>query len=215
MTIGGLSLKFKINKNKSRDNIKKRTNLFNDEGSKLNKTTKIKISEFKKCAEPVEKELVIVPIAPPLFETKSKNNIPISTQNISRYGLSTSVTITKYSNEQTKEQSMISVDHNIERAYIESLPDVPSESEYDEVPVEGFGAALLRGMGWSGIHEDDHSDLPRKNSILPHKQINRPAFLGLGAKSSSTDDTSLAILKKHEPFMPIVKIDKQTGELID
>uniref|UniRef100_A0ACD5ZP97 Uncharacterized protein n=1 Tax=Avena sativa TaxID=4498 RepID=A0ACD5ZP97_AVESA len=28
------------------------------------------------------------------------------------------------------------------------LPDQPGEDEYDEVPVEGFGAALLAGYGW-------------------------------------------------------------------
>lgn len=33
---------------------------------------------------------------------------------------------------------------------LEELPDEASLDDYDNVPVEEFGAALLRGMGWNG-----------------------------------------------------------------
>jgi len=33
---------------------------------------------------------------------------------------------------------------------LEQLPDEASLEDYEKVPVEEFGAALLRGMGWTG-----------------------------------------------------------------
>lgn len=33
---------------------------------------------------------------------------------------------------------------------LEELPDEASLEDYEKVPVEEFGAALLRGMGWNG-----------------------------------------------------------------
>lgn len=39
---------------------------------------------------------------------------------------------------------------------LEQLPDEASLEDYEKVPVEEFGAALLRGMGWKG--DDNGSD---------------------------------------------------------
>jgi hypothetical protein len=33
---------------------------------------------------------------------------------------------------------------------LDELPDEATLDDYDNVPVEEFGAALLRGMGWNG-----------------------------------------------------------------
>ena len=33
---------------------------------------------------------------------------------------------------------------------LEELPDEATLEDYEKVPVEEFGAALLRGMGWNG-----------------------------------------------------------------
>ena len=58
---------------------------------------------------------------------------------------------------------------------IKELPDEPSidSDQYQRVPIADFGAALLRGMGWTGDDgtkkEGDATDMPR-----PHR-------LGLGA----------------------------------
>ncbi|QSZ37665.1 hypothetical protein DSL72_008764 [Monilinia vaccinii-corymbosi] len=55
---------------------------------------------------------------------------------------------------------------------IASAPDVSTLEDYDAVPVEEFGAALLRGMGWDGKE--------RKSGGKEVKR--RPNLLGLGAK---------------------------------
>ncbi|THV45751.1 hypothetical protein BGAL_0454g00070 [Botrytis galanthina] len=55
---------------------------------------------------------------------------------------------------------------------IASAPDVSTLEDYDAVPVEEFGAALLRGMGWDGKE--------RKGGGKEVKR--RQNLLGLGAK---------------------------------
>ncbi|KAK9473107.1 DExH-box splicing factor binding site-domain-containing protein [Dipodascopsis tothii] len=59
------------------------------------------------------------------------------------------------------------------RRDVEARPDVPSLDQYEAVPVEEFGLALLRGMGY----KDDEDP-----AAAPAERSRRPAFLGLGAK---------------------------------
>ena len=55
-----------------------------------------------------------------------------------------------------------------------------NHEDYDECPVEDFGAALLRGMGWTEKSPDSHN-----NSMCPIERVkSRPLRLGLGAKPS-------------------------------
>lgn len=56
------------------------------------------------------------------------------------------------------------------------LPDDPSSKSYREVPVEEFGLAMLRGMGW------DESKAKRQAQEKPTAPKQRPPMLGLGAK---------------------------------
>ena len=61
------------------------------------------------------------------------------------------------------------------RAAIASAPDVSTLEDYERVPVEEFGAALLRGMGWKG--EKNKSDGVRGKEVKRRQNL-----LGLGAK---------------------------------
>jgi hypothetical protein len=58
------------------------------------------------------------------------------------------------------------------RRAIESAPDASTLEDYERVPVEEFGAALLRGMGWDGKQD--------KSKVKEVKR--RQNLLGLGAK---------------------------------
>ena len=60
------------------------------------------------------------------------------------------------------------------RRAIASAPDVSTLEDYERVPVEEFGAALLRGMGWKGPSVDG------KTGVKEVKR--RQNLLGLGAK---------------------------------
>jgi hypothetical protein len=54
---------------------------------------------------------------------------------------------------------------------IQAAPDVSTLEDYERVPVEEFGAALLRGMGWKGEKRASVKDIKRRQNLL-----------GLGAK---------------------------------
>lgn len=68
------------------------------------------------------------------------------------------------------------------RRDLKSLPPEASLEAYEAVPVEAFGEALLRGMGW---HEG--RGLGRKGSgdVVPKETVRRPHRLGLGASAAS------------------------------
>ena len=81
------------------------------------------------------------------------------------------------------------------RADVAARPDVSTLDEYDAVPVDGFGAALMRGMGWK-----DGDPVGKRRTLLttsnnttttssnnkPRIVERRPAFLGIGAKATPT-----------------------------
>jgi hypothetical protein len=57
----------------------------------------------------------------------------------------------------------------------------PDTEAYAAVPIEDFGAALLRGMGWNG--EAIKSKYGGRSVPDPAVTPARPMFLGLGAKA--------------------------------
>jgi len=82
-------------------------------------------------------------------------------------------------------------------AYRRAHSDAPDEStleDYENMPVEEFGAALLRGMGWNG-------DMGPKQAA----PVRRPQGLGLGSKQLKADedlgawDTKAGLKKSSRP----------------
>lgn len=69
------------------------------------------------------------------------------------------------------------------RADVATRPDAASLEDYDAIPVEEFGAALLRGMGWKdgqSIGRSHYGDsTAATQSRIPER---RPGYLGIGAK---------------------------------
>lgn len=103
-------------------------------------------------------------------------------------------------------------------------PDAPDLDAYSRMPVEEFGAALLRGMGWKG----DPKDTSNEEDI--DQVIRRPALLGLGAKEVKDDpsiDKKLGAWglesartggnnkKQERSYVPLVKVSKSTGKVIE
>lgn len=67
------------------------------------------------------------------------------------------------------------------RADVAARPDVASLDDYDRIPVEDFGSAMLRGMGWK------EGQVIGKNGekAKPQKKVERRAnLLGIGAKET-------------------------------
>lgn len=73
--------------------------------------------------------------------------------------------------------------------------------EYEEVPVEDFGDALLRGMGWTSENEEEEELKTTRPSTLAH-----PEGLGLGAKipdNKQDSSSSTVAMNTKESFNPI------------
>lgn len=105
---------------------------------------------------------------------------------------------------------------------LNDAPDEPSLDAYEATPIEGFGLAMLRGMGWK-----DSDGESRKNGAKAPKEIKRrPALLGIGAKEDAAKDVELGEFNskargkkgksKDAPqgYNPVTLRNKKTGEVI-
>jgi len=123
---------------------------------------------------------------------------------------------------QTKRSDLVLPSVSEEEAFSQdyhSAPDMASLDDYDRVPVEQFGAALLRGMGWKD-GEDIGAQRGKKAAVtkMPER---RPAFLGIGAKEEAAVAQEMgswgraAKDRKGAPqvYNPILLRDKKTGEM--
>ncbi|XP_071118672.1 G-patch domain and KOW motifs-containing protein-like [Haliotis cracherodii] len=61
-------------------------------------------------------------------------------------------------------------------------PDGPEDADYEQIPIDQFGFAMLRGMGW----KDGEGIGKNKELVPPPEAILRPKGLGLGADKSKT-----------------------------
>ncbi|KAF2876233.1 DExH-box splicing factor binding site-domain-containing protein [Massariosphaeria phaeospora] len=94
------------------------------------------------------------------------------------------------------------------RREIHDAPDVPTLQAYEATPVEGFGAALLRGMGWKDGEEIGSKG---KAAAAPKEIKKRPALLGIGAKQGAGQELGAWAAK--QPYNPVVLRNKVTGEV--
>lgn len=62
-----------------------------------------------------------------------------------------------------------------------------SDDDYNQVPVEDFGAAMLRGMGYTGDEEDKQTETPASKLAQILKKRQRGQVLGIGAKPLDAD----------------------------
>lgn len=112
------------------------------------------------------------------------------------------------------------------RADVLSRPDSATLDAYAAVPVEEFGAALLRGMGWKeGEVVGKRKDVQSK----PRTVERRPALLGLGAKevpgaveelgawgkaAAAAGGTKRGKRKPDVTYNPVLLRNSKTGEML-
>ncbi|KAK6529871.1 hypothetical protein TWF281_009027 [Arthrobotrys megalospora] len=98
------------------------------------------------------------------------------------------------------------------RADVASRPDAATLDEYAAVPVEEFGAALLRGMGWKEGESIGKSGGAGNKPRIVEK---RPAFLGIGAKGLGAEEIGTwgkgdkkGRQRVDKTYLPIALVDK-------
>jgi hypothetical protein len=111
--------------------------------------------------------------------------------------------------------------HNDEEAFLDDIrnaPDAPTLDAYEATPIEGFGAALLRGMGWKDGESIGRNGAPAK----PKEFKRRPALLGIGAKEEAATGVEIGDFKGskgkgkkgEQTYNPVALRNKVTGEII-
>ncbi|ORX78017.1 hypothetical protein BCR32DRAFT_328691 [Anaeromyces robustus] len=71
---------------------------------------------------------------------------------------------------------------------IKYRPEESTLEDYERIPIEEFGAAMLRGMGWEkgkGVGKNRNKN--KNTMVSPIEFIPRPALLGLGAQPKPPD----------------------------
>lgn len=215
----GFSLDLK-NKGKKPPKVKKkgvRPNVFGEQANGKTKSI-VKLTHVDEYEEAGVKknELVIKPVG--ILKSQGNKATDYNTHNEeitqTKFGF---IHMTKGSNESVSKDSFIKKSYKSDDSqpqWLEELPEITQEEEYDEVPVEEFGDALLRGMGWDG-KDGSNSQSSQKDSqkiALPHKVV-RSQYAGIGAKvevSNKKKGNKFA----EETFLPVVKINRETGKRI-
>jgi hypothetical protein len=111
------------------------------------------------------------------------------------------------------------------RADVASRPDSATLDEYEAMPVEEFGLALLRGMGTKRKANGQVTNLGDTNGAAPKVREPRPGYLGIGAKAApGTEEIGAwgkAAMRKGMKsktgdglYTPVMLKDKRTGELL-
>ncbi|XP_038061611.1 G-patch domain and KOW motifs-containing protein-like [Patiria miniata] len=75
-------------------------------------------------------------------------------------------------------------------------PDAASSADYNQVPIEQFGMAMLRGMGWN---EQEGIGAKMKKVVKPIEAVLRPKGQGLGADRRPGDMLDKKRLRKLKP----------------
>ncbi|TDL24862.1 hypothetical protein BD410DRAFT_766411 [Rickenella mellea] len=93
------------------------------------------------------------------------------------------------------------------RRDVVTRPDEATLDDYDRVPVEAFGAALLRGMGWK---PGTAASRTRTGPAEPWVPTARPSLLGIGAKERVLEDDGSKDNKKGKSrperrYVPVIK----------
>lgn len=106
------------------------------------------------------------------------------------------------------------------RSDVASRPDSASLDEYAAVPIEEFGAALLRGMGW---REGDVVGKRKNQTITTRIVERRPALLGIGAKEApggvgdelgAWGKVARGKRKLDKTYNPVLLRNSKTGEML-
>ena len=97
----------------------------------------------------------------------------------------------------------------------DTRPEPPSLSDYAKMPVEEFGAALLRGMGWK---EGMGAGKNKQGPTSAPEVKKRTALLGLGAKERKVDNDNGSIgaraknFKVERPerkYIPVTRVERE------
>jgi len=106
----------------------------------------------------------------------------IPSQSLEQSALAALIREAESNGEEPASALVIPNEMDVFRHDVRQRPDETTLEEYEEVPVEQFGAALLRGMGWKEGQSLGGGKSGRSEPLGAKNFVRREALLGLGAK---------------------------------
>ncbi|CCH43680.1 Pre-mRNA-splicing factor [Wickerhamomyces ciferrii] len=206
---------FKLNKSNNKSDSKKPSKpafgFINDKDEEI-QTTKIDTFDsndggFNKEEGPkrANEPLIIPNEGNSQWKTKAKQRFNPNEQNKQvfepenkklEYGINYINDIPKDSQEEVETKAL--------RQDIETRAEEATLEDYEKIPVDDFGAAMLRGMGWKGEEDKESKDEEKKGKpVIPVAQ--RTLYLGLGAKDDGKGKDPKPIDKSYIPVKMIKK----------
>ncbi|KAH3679560.1 hypothetical protein WICMUC_000893 [Wickerhamomyces mucosus] len=215
----------KRNEGLSKFSLKKSNNAIKVETTKINKAfgethdddenKEIKIDTFNQNEGGafdnenrllVKKELLVIPNKGNLWKEKliEKHSRPVVVSDDAKlkYGMNFSVTSKDKISSEGGQNPVPLKQSSVQNDKDNDNDDMPTSEDYQRVPVEEFGVAMLRGMGWTGDSETKETNIAKSKK--------RSQYLGLGAKDIYDADTQL-----NKEYVPVKKLDRRSGKRVD
>ncbi|QPG73455.1 hypothetical protein FOA43_000766 [Brettanomyces nanus] len=216
--IGGFSLK---NKTRDRRTVVKVVDLKSSSGSLFegNKDydkegRKLAISTTDEIMKNTEKpaEIVIKPVRPTLLVAKKQMDNETGDERKKTLSYGINIQSKDVENDKSRRRSPARFTEAAHSITQDGVTETTMDS-YKKVPVESFGAAMLRGMGWTGSAKK-----AEKESLKEAEKLkSRPLLLGLGAKPSpiQLDPSYRVVSASYSPVMKMEAADGDEGERLD
>ncbi|WFD45138.1 DNA primase large subunit Spp2 [Malassezia psittaci] len=141
----------------------------------------------------------------------SPNSNPGSPEQVSPENAAVQAILSGHRTQGTHSNTVIlqPTDEQMLRNDLDTCPDAPTLDHYQSMPIEEFGAAMLRGMGWkdgSGVGKS------RMGPTRAPKVQRRAALLGLGAKERTTPTTQRSMPNSdRKSYTPALCKDSSSG----
>ncbi|WFD32843.1 DNA primase large subunit Spp2 [Malassezia sp. CBS 17886] len=104
-------------------------------------------------------------------------------------------------------------DEDMFRNDVDGCPEEPTLDDYSAMPIDEFGAAMLRGMGW---HDGKGVGKSRSGPVQAPEVKKRAALLGLGAKERATPGSARnGVSRSTRPdprYVPVVRRGAEGAE---
>ncbi|KAI5451672.1 DNA primase large subunit Spp2 [Naganishia albida] len=164
-------------------------------------------SEFSETVVAQEEK----PSAPETIEQRAMRELMISAENGGEEANAHKDMVIGLQNDALNLRDLPVDETDAYRRDVLTRPEVSTLDDYSEVPIEAFGEAMLRGMGW---RPDAPSSAPGV-----HAPQRRPEGLGLGAtaRAAPLDDKGKKAKRKEDAksrggrgYVPVVKRERDT-----
>ncbi|KAL2653589.1 hypothetical protein R1flu_021717 [Riccia fluitans] len=129
------------------------------------------------------------------IDTTETTTTVTNAQNLDGQSITHEMTVTQKRIEQTTKLSLSAIEEQRLKQDMALLPNEADLDAYEEMPVENFGEAMLRGMGWEKGKPIGRNN---KDVVVPVEYVRRTERTGLGAEAAPREVRTKKYIKPGE-----------------